>query len=48
MAFLLGQMVLSMLMESRGWLGAARRHITAAEFCGIVIMTAGAVLIRLN
>ncbi len=48
MAFLLGQMVLSMLMESRGWLGAAQRHITAAEFCGIVIMTAGAVLIRLN
>lgn len=47
MALLVGQLGLSMLMESRGWLGAPRKVITWSQIAGILLMLAGVALIRL-
>lgn len=48
MAFLLGQMFLSFLMERYGWMGATRRPILFIQFAGIALMLAGVVMIKLN
>ncbi len=47
MAFLLGQMSLSLLMEGRGWMGAMKRRTTFIQFAGIALMVAGVAMIRL-
>lgn len=47
MALLIGQLVLSLLMEHNGWLGAPKKEITARQMIGIAIMLAGVVLIRI-
>lgn len=46
MAFLLGQMGVSLLMEGRGWMGAERRRISAVQWIGLVLMAAGVLFIR--
>lgn len=47
MALLIGQLVLSLLMERNGWLGAPKKEITSRQIFGIIIMLAGVVLIRI-
>lgn len=47
MLMLVGQLVLSLLMESKGWLGAPRKKITAGQIAGLLLMIAGVALIRL-
>ena len=47
MALLVGQLVLSLLMERRGWLGAPRKRISALQIGGILLMLGGVALIRL-
>lgn len=47
MALLLGQMVLSLLMEGCGWMGAMKRKITPVQFVGIALMIIGVAMIRL-
>ena len=47
MAFLLGQMALSLLMEGSGWMGAMKRKITPVQFAGIALMIIGVAMIRL-
>lgn len=47
MAFLLGQMSLSLLMEGRGWMGAVKKQISYIHVLGILLMFIGVVLIRL-
>lgn len=46
MAFLLGQMGVSLLMEGRGWMGAERRRISAVQWIGLALMAAGVLFIR--
>lgn len=48
MALLLGQMLLSLLMEERGWLGAIKRRISYVQLVGIALMVAGVAMIRFN
>ncbi len=48
MAYLLGQMSLSLLMEWRGWMGADRKNISLLQLAGIALMLAGVAMIRLN
>ena len=47
MLLLIGQLLLSLLMEQRGWLGAPRKRITALQVIGLVLMLVGVALIRL-
>ena len=47
MAFLLGQMILSLCIDGYGWLGATRRKIHPVEYIGVVVMIAGVGLLRL-
>lgn len=46
-AMLLGQMLLSLIMEARGWLGAPKKIIAPVQYAGIALMFAGVALIRL-
>ena len=46
MALLIGQLLLSLLMERQGWLGAPRKHISWIQITGILIMLAGVFLIK--
>lgn len=46
MALLIGQLLLSLLMEKHGWLGAPKKHISWTQFAGILIMLAGIFLIK--
>lgn len=47
MLLLLGQMLLSLCMEWRGWLGAVRRRITPAQCAGALLMLISIAMIRL-
>ena len=46
MTLLIGQLLLSLLMERNGWLGAPKKHISWTQFAGIIIMLAGVFLIK--
>lgn len=46
MTLLIGQLLLSLLMEKHGWLGAPKKHISWTQFAGILIMLAGIFLIK--
>lgn len=46
MALLIGQLLLSLLMEKHGWLGAPKKHISWTQIAGILIMLAGVFLIK--
>ena len=47
MLLLIGQLLLSLLMEQFGWLGAPRKKISAMQIIGILLMLEGVALIRL-
>lgn len=47
MSLLIGQLVLSLLMEHFGWLGAPKKHISWMQIVGILLMLGGVALIRL-
>lgn len=47
MSLLIGQLVLSLLMERFGWLGAPKKRISWMQIAGILLMLAGVGLIRL-
>ena len=47
MTLLIGQLLLSLLMERNGWLGAPKKHISIVQILGIIIMLAGVTLIKL-
>ena len=47
MSLLIGQLVLSLLMEHFGWLGAPKKRISWMQIDGILLMLAGVGLIRL-
>ena len=47
MSLLIGQLVLSLLMEHFGWLGAPKKRISWMQIIGILLMLAGVGLIRL-
>lgn len=42
MLLLIGQLLLSLLMEQFGWLGAPRKRITALQVIGLLLMLGGA------
>lgn len=46
MALLIGQLLLSLLMERQGWLGAPKKHISWTQYAGIIIMLAGVFMIK--
>ena len=46
MLLLIGQMLLSLCMEWRGWLGAEQRRISCLQLLGLVLMLAGVVMIK--
>lgn len=46
MALLIGQLLLSLLMERNGWLGAPKKHISWIQLAGILIMLAGIFMIK--
>ena len=46
MALLIGQLLLSLLMERNGWLGAPKKHISWTQYAGIIIMLAGVFMIK--
>ncbi len=46
MALLIGQLLLSLLMERHGWLGAPKKHISWTQYAGIIIMLAGVFMIK--
>ena len=46
MTLLIGQLLLSLLMERHGWLGAPKKHISWTQLAGILIMLAGVFLIK--
>lgn len=46
MALLIGQLLLSLLMERQGWLGAPKKHISWTQYVGIIIMLAGVFMIK--
>ena len=46
MLLLIGQLLLSLLMEQFGWLGAPRKNISAIQIIGILLMLGGVALIR--
>ena len=47
MALLIGQLLLSLLMERNGWLGAPKKRISWIQYVGILIMLAGVFLIKI-
>lgn len=47
MPLIFGQVSLSLCMELRGWLGAPRRRVSAAQLAGVAAMFAGVALLRL-
>lgn len=47
MLLLIGQLVLSLLMEQFGWLGAPKKRISVLQIIGILLMLGGVALIRL-
>lgn len=47
MLLLIGQIVQGLCMEWRGWLGAVRRHISAAQIAGVLLMVTGILIIKL-
>lgn len=47
MTLLIGQLLLSLLMERNGWLGAPKKHISIVQILGIIIMLTGVTLIKL-
>ena len=47
MTLLIGQLLLSLLMERHGWLGAPKKHISWTQIAGILIMLAGIFLIKI-
>ena len=47
MTLLIGQLLLSLMMERNGWLGAPKKHISIVQILGIIIMLAGVTLIKL-
>ena len=47
MLILVGQLIVSLLMESKGWLGAPKKKIAVSQIVGLVVMVAGVALIRL-
>lgn len=46
MLLLIGQIVQGLCMEWRGWLGAAQRHISAAQAAGVLLMVTGILIIK--
>ena len=46
MALLIGQLLLSLLMERQGWLGAPKKHISWTQYAGIIIRLAGVFMIK--
>jgi len=48
MALLLGQMALSLLMESRGWMNAMKKQIAVVQLIGIALMIIGIAMVRLQ
>lgn len=46
-AILVGQLILSLLMEHNGWLGAPKKPIKFIQISGIIIMLIGVILIKL-
>ena len=46
MTLLIGQLLLSLLMERQGWLGAPQKHISWTQFAGILIMLTGIFMIK--
>lgn len=46
MALLIGQLLLSLLMERHGWLRAPKKHISWTQYAGIIIMLAGVFMIK--
>lgn len=47
MLLLIGQLLLSLLMEQFGWLGAPRKRISILQIIGLLLMLGGVALIRL-
>lgn len=47
MSLLIGQLVLSLLMEHFGWLGAPKKHVSLMQITGILLMLGGVSMIRL-
>lgn len=45
MLLLIGQLLLSLLMEQFGWLGAPRKRISALQVTGLLLMLGGVALI---
>ena len=46
-AMLLGQILLSIVLETRGWLGAPQKPVLPGQYAGLALMLAGVALIRL-
>lgn len=46
-AMLLGQILLSLVLETRGWLGAPQKAVLPGQYAGLGLMLAGVALIRL-
>lgn len=47
MALLLGQMLLSLLMERYGWMESVKKQISYVQLAGIALMMAGVAMIRI-
>lgn len=47
MALLLGQMLLSLLMEKYGWMGAVQKRISYVQIVGVVLMMVGVVVLKI-
>ena len=47
MLLLIGQIAQGLCMEWRGWLGAVRRRISAAQIAGVLLMVTGILIIKL-
>ncbi|OUO98403.1 DMT family transporter [Barnesiella sp. An22] len=47
MALLLGQMLLSLLMEKYGWMGSVQKQISYLQLAGVALMIAGVAIIRI-
>lgn len=47
MALLLGQMLLSLLMEKYGWMESVKKQISYVQLAGIALMIAGVAMIRI-
>ena len=47
MALLLGQMLLSLLMEKYGWMGAVQKRISYVQIVGVALMMVGVVVLKI-